>query len=90
MPSINLPGVREAYVTTDLPVRVERPQLKRPRDLPRQDVEVSLALYHHCLRRLGVLVGGSIDADAARVVSPVISRSKLRRWPGIIVDGHGS
>ena len=55
-------------MTPDLPVRVQIPRLERPLDAPRQDVVVTLAFDEN---RLGAVVGGPVDADAAGIVSPM-------------------
>ena len=63
-----VPGVREAHVTPDWPVRVQFARLERPLDAPRQDVVVALAFDQN---RLGTVVGWAVDADATGIVSSV-------------------
>ena len=72
-----VPGVREAHVTPDLPVRVQIPRLERPLDAPRQDVVVALAFDEN---RLGTVVGGPVDADAAGIISPMNHERLFNFW----------
>ena len=82
-----VPGMREAHVTMNSPVRVQFARLERPLDAPRQDVVVALALHDNRLG-IGAVVRGSVDADAAGVVPPVGEIVGMSGWMRGFISSH--